>query len=234
MEFNFRDLRAETKGWEFLGWKKNQLFFFFFSFETSGTRERVRSLFRSCMERWSATTCHEIAISNQLSLSLSFRGSRENNIEISVVCKHDDCDADASRPARNRKHQLGQSMANVRSSPHVFFFFLLFLSLLLLLSSVFSFPSHSPLLRRFFPRADRIWLDSTGGEWNESPRRFSDRFFAPLDRLLPSPNSVDKRVSSGRRREHSSTFYRRVFIRPRCTQRTSNRARVEMKEKRNK
>lgn len=30
MEFNFRDLRAETKGWEFLGWKKNQLFFFFF------------------------------------------------------------------------------------------------------------------------------------------------------------------------------------------------------------
>ena len=123
MGFNFRDLRAETKGWEFLGWKKNQLFFFFFSFETSGTRERVRSLFRSCMERWSATTCHEIAISNQLSLSLSFRGSRENNIEISVVCKHDDCDADASRPARNRKHQLGQSMANVRSSPHVFFFF---------------------------------------------------------------------------------------------------------------
>lgn len=129
MEFNFRDLRAETKGWEFLGWKKNQLFFFFFSFETSGTRERVRSLFRSCMERWSATTCHEIAISNQLSLSLSFRGSRENNIEISVVCKHDDCDADASRPARNRKHQLGQSMANVRSSPHVFFFsFFFFLS----------------------------------------------------------------------------------------------------------
>ena len=126
MGFNFRDLRAETKGWEFLGWKKNQLFFFFFfSFETSGTRERVRSLFWSCMERWSATTCHEIAISNQLSLSLflSFRGSRENNIEISVVCKHDDCDADASRPARNRKHQLGQSMANVRSSPHVFFFF---------------------------------------------------------------------------------------------------------------
>lgn len=107
-----------------------------------------------------------------------------------------------------------------------FFFFLLFLPLLFLLSSVFSFPSHSPLLRRFFPRADRIWLDSTGGEWNESPRRFSDRFFAPLDRLLPSPNSVDKRVSSGRRREHSSTFYRRVFIRPRCTQRTSNRARV--------
>lgn len=111
-----------------------------------------------------------------------------------------------------------------------FFFFSFFF--FLLLSSVFSFPSHSPLLRRFFPRADRIWLDSTGGEWNESPRRFSDRFFAPLDRLLP--NSVDKRVSSGRRREHSSTFYRRVFIRPRCTQRTSNRARVEMKEKRNK
>lgn len=54
MEFNFRDLRAETKGWEFLGWKKNQLFFFFFFVRDvwdAGTRSLIVSELYGAVER---------------------------------------------------------------------------------------------------------------------------------------------------------------------------------------
>ena len=45
--------------------------FFFRSGRLGRGNAFAHCLFRSCRERWSATTCHEIAISNELSLSLS-------------------------------------------------------------------------------------------------------------------------------------------------------------------